>query len=311
MSYFSYGVNKMAACRKKAWRSRYLLLMMFFPFVYLILFEYIPMYGAQIAFRQFNPFQGIWKSEWVGFYHFKQFFQSVFFFRLFRNTLVISLIQLAFTFPLPIIVALMLNEVRNRYVKQSIQTIIYLPHFVSVVVVVGLIFAVLSPYSGIINSFIKLLGAEPIYFFNEPKYFPFILGLADVWQNTGWGTIVYLAAITAIDPTLYEAAVVDGAGRYKQMFNITIPSIMPTIITLFILKMGGLFSVGYQRILLLYNPTIYETADVIGTFVYRRGILGQEYSFSSAVGLFNSVLNLIMIVTFNKIMRRVSETSLW
>ena len=303
--------NKLIHYQKKAWRSRYLLLMMAFPLTYLILFEYIPMYGAQIAFRHFNPFQGIWKSEWAGVYHFKQFFQSVFFFRLFRNTLVISLIQLAFTFPLPIIIALMLNDVRNRYAKQSIQTVIYLPHFVSVVVVVGLIFAVLSPYSGIVNRFIKIFGIGPVFFFNEPKYFPFILALADVWQNTGWGTIVYLAAITAIDPTLYEAAVVDGANRYKQLVHITLPSIMPTIITLFILRMGGLFSVGYQRILLLYNPTIYETADVIGTFVYRRGILGQEYSFSAAVGLFNSVLNLFMIVVFNKIMRRISETSLW
>jgi len=303
--------NKLIRYRKRAWRSRYLLIMMAFPLAYLILFEYIPMYGAQIAFRHFNPFLGIWNSEWAGFYHFRQFFQSVFFFRLFRNTLVISLVQLAFTFPLPIIVALMLNEVRSRYVKRSIQTIIYLPHFVSVVVVVGLIFAVLSPYSGPINRIIKLFGAEPVYFFNEPKYFPFILAFADVWQSTGWGTIVYLAAITAIDPTLYEAAVVDGANRYKQLLHITLPSILPTIITLFILRMGGLFSVGYQRILLLYNPTIYETADVIGTFVYRRGILGQEYSFSSAVGLFNSVLNLVMIVLFNKLMRRISDTSLW
>ena len=304
-------VNNLVRYRKKAWRSRYLLLMMLFPFAYLVLFEYIPMYGAQIAFRDFNPFRGIWKSEWVGLYHFRQFFGSVFFFRLFRNTLTISLIQLVFTFPLPIIIALMLNEVRNRYAKQTIQTTIYLPHFVSVVVVVGLIFAVLSPYGGPVNRIIRLFGGEPIFFFNEPEYFPFILALADVWQNTGWGTIVYLAAITAIDPTLYEAAVVDGASRYKQVLNITLPSIMPTVVTLFILRMGGLFTVGYQRILLLYNPTIYETADVIGTFVYRRGILGQEYSFSSAVGLFNSVLNLIMLVSFNKIMRRVSETSLW
>ena len=296
---------------RRAWRSRYLLLMMLFPFAYMVLFEYIPMYGAQIAFREFNPFRGIWNSEWVGFYHFQQFFKSVFFFRLFRNTLIISLTQLLFTFPLPIILALMLNEVRNRYAKQTIQTVIYLPHFISVVVVVGLIFAVLSPHSGIINRLIKLFGQEPVYFFNEPVYFPFIIALSEVWQNTGWGTIVYLAAITSIDPGLYEAAVIDGASRFKQLVHITLPSILPTIITLFILRIGGLFSVGYQKILLLYNPTIYETADIIQTFVYRRGILGQEYSFTTAVGLFNSVLNLIMLVTFNKIMKHVSETSLW
>lgn len=303
--------NRMITYRRKAWRSRYLLFMIAFPVIYLILFEYIPMYGAQIAFRHYNPFQGIWRSEWVGFYHFRQFFQSVFFVRLLRNTLVISLIQLAFTFPLPIIIALMLNEVRNRYVKRSIQTIIYLPHFISVVVVVGLVFAILSPYSGIINKLITLTGKPPVFFFNDPVYFPFILALTDVWQGTGWGTIVYLAAITSIDPTLYEAATVDGANRFRQLVHITIPAIMPTIITLFILRMGGLFSVGYQRILLLYNPTIYETADVIQTFVYRRGITGQEYSFGTAVGLFNSLLNLILLVSFNKLMRRVSETSLW
>jgi putative aldouronate transport system permease protein len=300
-----------APWHRRAWRSRYLLLMMAFPFVYLILFDYIPMYGAQIAFREFNPFRGIWGSEWVGFLHFKNFFQSVFFWRLFRNTLVISLTQLVFTFPLPIIVALMLNEVRNRYVKQGIQTVIYLPHFISVVVVVGLIFAVLSPHSGIVNRLIQWTGRSPVYFFNEPVYFPFILAFADVWQGTGWGTIVYLAAISAIDPTQYEAAVIDGANRFKQVIHITIPAIMPTIITLLILRIGGLFSVGFQRILLLYNPTIYETADIIQTFVYRRGILGQEYSYTTAVGLFNSVLNLVMLITFNKFMRKVSDTSLW
>jgi putative aldouronate transport system permease protein len=178
-------------------------------------------------------------------------------------------------------------------------------------VVVGLVFAVLSPGSGIINRFIVALGFTQIYFFNEPAYFPFIIAGMEVWQNTGWGTIVYLAAITGIDPALYEAAVIDGAGRLKQVLHITIPAIMPTVITLLILRIGSLFSVGYQRILLLYNPTIYETADIIQTFVYRRGITGQEYSFSTAVDLFNSVVNLVMLLTFNKIMSKVSDTSLW
>ena len=303
--------NRIAGYRKRAWRSRYLLLMMLFPLTYLILFCYLPIYGAQIAFREYNPYKGVWGSEWVGLTHFITFFKSVFFVRLFRNTLVISLTQMAFTFPLPIIVALMLNEIANRYVKQTLQTVLYLPHFISVVVVAGLIFSVLSPNSGIINRIIQLTGHEPVYFFNEPKYFPFIIALAEVWQNTGWGTIVYLAAISAIDPTLYEAAVVDGASRFRQLLNITLPAITPTIITLFILRIGGLFTVGYQKILLLYNPTIYETADIIQTFVYRRGITGQEFSFGTAVDLFNSVLNLIMLLAFNKIMKRVSETSLW
>ena len=303
--------NKITLCGRKAWRSRYLLLMMAFPFVYLILFCYVPLYGAQIAFREYNPFRGIWGSEWVGLVHFQNFFQSIYFGRLLRNTLVISITQLIFTFPLPIIVAIMINEVSNRYAKRTIQTVIYLPHFISVVVIVGLVFAVLSPHNGIINRLIVLAGGERIFFFNEPQYFPFIIALAEVWQNTGWGTIVYLAAITAIDPTLYEAAVVDGASRFKQILRITIPAILPTIVVLFILRIGGLFTVGYQKILLLYNPTIYETADIIQTFVYRRGIAGMEYSFGTAVDLFNSVCNLIMLLVFNKIMRRVSETSLW
>jgi putative aldouronate transport system permease protein len=269
------------------------------------------MYGAQIAFRDFSPFKGIWGSPWAGLTHFVSFFKSIYFFRIFRNTLVISLTQLVFTFPLPILVALMLNEIGNKYIKSTIQTVIYLPHFISVVVVVGLVFAVLSPGSGIINRLIVALGFTPVYFFNEPIYFPFIIAGAEVWQNTGWGTIVYLAAITGIDPALYEAAVIDGASRLKQVVHITIPAIMPTVITLLILRIGSLFSVGYQRILLLYNPTIYETADIIQTFVYRRGITGQEYSFSTAVDLFNSMVNLVMLLMFNKIMSKASNTSLW
>ena len=303
--------NRLVLYKKRAWRSRYLLLMMMFPFVYLIIFAYIPMYGAQIAFREYNPSSGIWGSEWVGFAHFKSFFGSVFFGRLLRNTLVISITQLVFTFPLPIIIALMLNEVMNRHVKRTIQTVIYLPHFISVVVVAGLVFAVLSPSSGIINRIIVFFGNEPVYFFNEPKYFPFIVALREVWQNTGWGTIVYLAAITSIDPSLYEAAVVDGANRFKQLVSITLPAIMPTIVVLFILRIGGIFTLGYQGILLLYNPTIFETSDIIQTFVYRRGLAGMEYSFGTAVDMFNSICNLIMLLVFNRIMRRVSETSLW
>jgi putative aldouronate transport system permease protein len=303
--------QRLLSYRKRAWRSRYLLLMMLFPFVYLILFCYMPMHGAQIAFRDFNPYKGVWGSEWVGFAHFISFFKSIYFFRIFRNTLVISLTQLVFTFPLPILVALMLNEVRSNNTKRVIQTVVYLPHFISVVVVVGLVFAVLSPYSGIVNRLIRMTGHDPIYFFNEPGYFPFIIAGAEVWQNTGWGTIVYLAAITGIDPALYEAAVMDGASRYRQILHITFPAILPTIVTLFILRVGGLFTVGYQKILLLYNPTIYETSDIIQTFVYRRGITGQEYSFGTAVDLFNSVLNLIMLLFFNKFMKRVSENSLW
>jgi len=297
---------------RSAWRSRYLLLMIMLPFTFLVIFHYIPMYGAQIAFRNFRPIDGVLGSPWVGFDNFRQFFSSVFFVRVFRNTVVISLLQLAITFPAAIVLSLMINELRVKFLKKTVQTIVYLPHFISVVVVVGIVMGVLAPGSGIVNMIVRAFGGTDIFFFNEPVYFPWILAFIELWQNTGFRTIIYLAALSAIDPGLYEAASIDGASRFKQMLHITIPAIVPTIIILFILAVGGIFALGFQRILLLYNPTIYETADIIQTFVYRRGIVGQEFSFATAVDLFNSTLNLILLLTFNRIMRRVSNgTSLW
>ena len=295
---------------RRAWRSRFLLLMMSIPFVYLFIFQYMPIYGTQIAFRDFTPLRGIWGSPWVGFDNFRQFFSSVFFFRLFRNTVTISLLQLSFTFPGAIILALMINELRIKYLKKTVQTVLYLPHFISVVVVAGLIVGILSP-SGIINSIIRQFGGETIFFFTVPNYFPFILAFSDLWQSSGFNTIVYLAALSSIDPGLYEAAVMDGASRWKQVTKITLPCLVPTIVVLLILAMGNIFTVGFQRILLLYNPTIYYRADVIGTFVFRRGLGAQDFSYAAAVDMFNSVLNLAMIVFFNKFMRRIGETSLW
>jgi len=206
----------------------------------------------------------------------------------------------------------MINELRVKFLKKTVQTIVYLPHFISIVVVVGIVMGVLAPGSGIVNMIIRAFGGTDIFFFNEPVYFPWIIAFIELWQNSGFRTIIYLAALSAIDPGLYEAASIDGASRFKQMLHITIPAIVPTIVILFILAVGGIFSLGFQRILLLYNPTIYETADIIQTFVFRRGIVGQEFSFASAVDLFNSTLNLILLLTFNRIMRRVSSgTSLW
>jgi len=284
--------------------------MMAFPFVYLFIFQYMPIYGAQIAFRNFTPLRGIWGSPWVGFDNFRQFFGSVFFFRLFRNTIVISVVQLAFTFPAAIVLALMINELRVKYLKKSVQTILYLPHFISVVVVAGLVVAILGP-SGIVNSIIRFFGRDTVFFFIEPNYFPFILAFTDLWQSTGFNSIIYLAALSSIDPGLYEAAVMDGASRYQQIKKITLPCLVPTIVVLLILAMGNIFTVGFQRILLLYNPSIYYRADVIGTFVFRRGLGAQDFSYAAAVDMFNSVLNLGMIVFFNKFMRRIGETSLW
>ena len=303
--------RQMRIWKKDAIRSRYLLLMMSVPFVYLMIFHYRPIYGLQIAFKDFNPFLGMKDSPWVGFEHFIDFFQSEYFFRLIRNTLVISLTNLAFTFPLPIIIALTINEISNRYFKKTVQTIIYLPHFISSVVVAGLVLSALSLRTGAVNQALSAAGAEQIDFMNNASFFPFIIAGADVWQGTGWASIIYLAAMTGVDQSLYEAAVMDGASKWKQITNITIPAILPTIIIQFILKVGQLFNVSFQKILLLYNPRIYETADVISTYVYRRGLLGQEYSFGAAVGLFNNLVNLAMLLTFNYICKKTSENSLW
>jgi len=296
---------------RNVYRCRYLYSIILLPLAYYLIFHYGPMYGAQIAFRNFNPFEGIWNSPWVGFKYFKQFFDSYYIVRLLRNTLLINIYGLVVGFPAPIILALMINEVRNNYFKRTVQTIVYLPHFISTVVVAGMIIAFLSPRSGIINTIIVALGGKPIHFLQEPGWFRTIYVWSGVWQGAGWGAIVYIAALTSIDPQLYEAAIVDGASRWKQLIHITIPSIMPTIIIMLILRMGSMLSVGYEKIILLYNPITYETADVISTYVYRRGIQGAEYSFSTAVGLFNSLVNFIMLTVFNAISRRISEISLW
>ncbi|MDI6617086.1 MAG: ABC transporter permease subunit [Clostridiales bacterium] len=303
--------NKLKKIKKGLYKSRYLYIMIAPVVAYYIIFHYVPMYGAQIAFKDFNPFEGIWKSPWVGFKYFIQFFKSVYFWRLIRNTLGINIYGIIVDFPMPIILALMINEVRNRVFKKSVQTIVYLPHFISTVVLVGMLVSFLSPRSGFINGIIKDFGGQPIHFLSEPGWFKSIYVWSGVWQNAGWGSIIYLAALTGIDPSLYEAAIIDGSSRWQRLIYITIPSLIPTIIIMLILRMGGLLNVGFEKIMLMYNPVTYETADVISTYVYRRGILGAEYSFSTAVGLFNSVVNFIILVSFNALSRKISETSLW
>ncbi|SFP95304.1 ABC transporter permease [Caldicoprobacter faecalis] len=277
---------------------------------YYIIFHYMPMYGAIIAFKEFNPALGIIRSPWVGFKHFKSFFEGVYFWRLIRNTLLISIYSLVWGFPAPIILALLLNEVKNNYFKRTVQTISYLPHFISLVVVCGIIKDFTST-DGVINDIIELLGGERTNFLMKPEWFRPIYVGSGIWQEVGWGSIIYLAAITNIDPELYEAATIDGASRWKQTWHITLPGIVPTIVILLILRLGGLMSVGFEKIILLYNSATMETADVISSYVYRRGLLDFDYSFSAAVGLFNSVINLILITSANKLSRKISETSLW
>ncbi|WP_189017683.1 ABC transporter permease [Paenibacillus marchantiophytorum] len=292
-------------------RKNKLLYLMLAPVIlFFSLFHYIPMYGAIIAFKDFSPRLGIIGSPWAGFEHFNVFFEGIYFWRTLKNTVLISLYDLVFGFPAPIILALLLNEVKKTIFKRSIQTITYMPHFVSLVVVCGMI-KEFTVSGGLINDFIAFLGGERLSLLLESQFFRTIYVSSGVWQHIGWGTIIYLAALAGIDTEQYEAAKIDGAGRWKQMRHVTLPGIMPTIVILLILEMGRMLSVGTEKIILLYNPTIYDTADVISSYVYRVGLQEFNYSFSSAVGLFNSAINFTLVVGSNWLSRKLNDTSLW
>lgn len=277
---------------------------------YFFVLHYIPMYGVQIAFKNFIATQGITGSPWIGFDHFERFFNSYYFWRLLKNTLIINLYQLVL-FPLPIIFALMLNEVRNGWFKKWSQTLTYAPHFISVVVVVGMIIAFLDPATGIINYIIATLGGEPISFMTSPGWFRHIYVWSGEWQSLGWGTIIYLAALAGVNPELHEAAKVDGASRMQRVININIPSILPTVVILFILNIGKFMSIGFEKVLLMKNNLNSETSDIIQTFVYEAGLLEGQYSFAAAIGLFDSAINIVLLITINQIARKTSDNSLW
>ncbi|MFD1175016.1 ABC transporter permease [Paenibacillus puldeungensis] len=296
---------------KKIIRNWQLYIFILPAFLSIIIFSYIPMYGILIAFNNYVPTDGILGSHWVGFEHFTRFFNSYYFWDLLWNTLSISLYGLAIGFPLPIILALSFNEVKDGFFKRTVQTVTYAPHFISMVVMAGMIITFLSPSSGMIVHMIEAFGITPPNFLTDPRWFKTIYVLSDVWQSTGWGTIIYLAALTGVDPGLHEAAVLDGATRLQRIRHINIPTIIPTITILLILNMGSLLGVGFEKILLLQNPLNMESSDVISTFVYRSGLVNAQYSFSTAVGLFNSVVNAILLVLVNQIVRRTSENSLW
>lgn len=303
-------VSYFAMLRKDFFKNKFIYLMALAGIVYYIIFHYIPIYGSLIAFKNFSPAKGIFGSPWVGFMHFEKFFRSYYFVRILRNTVLINLYEFVWGFPAPIILALLLNEIKSTYFKRTVQTVTYLPHFISSMVICGIIVDFCSK-DGLINSIIALFGGEKNNLLMNPDLFRTIYVSSEIWQGVGWGSIIYLAALTAIDTQLYEAATIDGAGKWKLALNVTIPGIMPTIVIMLILRMGKMMSVGWEKIVLLYNPGIYETADVISTFVYRKGILEANFSYSAAVGLFNSVINLFMLIIANKISRRVNETSLW
>lgn len=278
--------------------------------VLLFIFSYIPMYGIVIAFKNYKPQLGIWGSPWVGLGHFAKFFTSAHFPVLLRNTLSISVYSLLAGYPCSIILALLLNEVRCAKYKKVVQTISYMPYFISSVVVCGMLKSFLS-YDGMFNALNNLTGREPISFLSEPKYFQHIIVWAGVWQGMGWNSIIYMAALSAIDTQLYEAARIDGCGRLRQAWHVTIPGIMPTVIMLLIMSVGSILTVGTDNILLLYNPMTYETGDVFGTYTYRLGIRGGQYDYTAAVGLAETVVGFIMIIIVNWISRKTTEQSLW
>ncbi|WP_258525782.1 sugar ABC transporter permease [Paenibacillus sp. YN15] len=292
-------------------KHKYLYLMILPVVAYYLIFHYAPMYGAIIAFKNYRIGQGLLESPWVGFHHFTEFFNSYYFGRLLKNTLLLNVYMLLFSFPAPIMFALLINEIGNRFFKRAVQTITYLPHFISVIVVCGMITQFVAR-DGFITDLLVWLGMERTALLGHPEYFRTVYVISDIWQSVGWGSIIYLAAITGINPELYEASRIDGASKWKQILHITIPGIAPIIVILFILKIGHMLDVGFDKIILLYNPNTYATADVISTFVYRKG-LGEssDFSYTTAVGLFQSAINFILLVSANRISAKVSENSLW
>jgi len=279
--------------------------------LYFILFKYFPMYGLSMAFMNYDPVLGFGGSEWVGIEQFKTLFGGIYFWTILRNTLSLSLYSLLLGFPFPIIFALFLNAMRQEWIKKPIQTIAYAPHFISTVVIVGMLKLFLSPTAGIINRFIEAFGGNTINFFAKASMFPSLYVWSDIWQNNGWNAVIYIAALSAIDPELHEAAKVDGAGRFKRMWHIDLPGIMPTIIILLIFSFGGLVNVGFEKVFLMQNDLNISTSEIIATYSYKVGLQQAQYSYSAAVGMFNSVVNFILLMFINFISRRMAKTSLW
>lgn len=278
--------------------------------LYFFIYCYKPMLGLVIAFKDYKVSGTIWDAEWVGFKHFTNFFSSYYFGRLLKNTLLLSLETLIWGFPIPIIFALIINEMKNIRFKKIAQSITYIPHFISVIVICGLIIDFTS-MDGLINTIIVFFGGEAINFLSKPEWFRTVYVVSDIWQTFGWNSIVFIAALTGIDESLYEAARMDGANRLQRILYISIPGILPTIVTVLLMRLGAVMSMGFEKVFNLYNPATYSTADIISTYVYRQGILGANYSSSTAIGLFNAIINLILVLMANKVSKRLSETGLW
>lgn len=300
----------MRAIGRELSKNKYIYIMLLPVFIYYIMFHYVPMGGVLISFQDYSPRRGILGSDWVGFENFVEFFTGPYFWKILRNTLKISVSSIIFGFPAPILLALLLNELKMKNYSRVIQTVTYLPHFISTVVVCGIV-KEFTLDTGVINDIIALFGGERSTMLIDPKKFLPVYVLSDIWQKIGWDSIIYLAALTSVDMQLYEAADIDGATRLRKIISITIPGILPTIMTMFILRIGNILNVGFEKIILLYNPSIYDTADVISTYVYRVGLQEYRWGYSTAVGLFNSVVNFGFLILANQMSKRFNEVSLW
>lgn len=296
---------------KALYRDRWLYIFLIPIIVYYLIFKFGPMYGAIIAFKDYKINDGIWGSQWVGLKHFVRLFSSPDFFLILKNTLLLNLYSVVFAFPIPIVLAILLNEIKNQRFKKSAQSILYLPYFISWVVLGGIFIQMLSPSTGIVNLLMKSVGIEPIYFLSSTFWWPIMFIISGIWQGAGWGTIIFLAAITGIDAELFEAAKIDGAGKFKQIWHITLPCIRPTIVIMLILRMGSMMDIGFEHIYNLSNPAVRQVSEVISTYVYRIGIEGAQYSYTTAVGLFQSVVSMILVFTANKVAHVLGEGGLW
>jgi len=300
---------------QKLWdkiRRNWLLYLFLLPAVtYIAIFQYAPMYGIQIAFRDFRIKAGFWGSEWVGLKWFIRFFNMPRFWQVVKNTLAISLYSMATGFIFPIILAFALNNLSSKRFKKFAQTITYMPHFISTVVLVGMISVFFSPYSGFVNTILGWFGVDPIYFMGEKQYFRHLYVWSGVWQGVGWGSIIYMAALSAVDPTLHEAAVLDGASKLQRVWNVDLPAILPTVSIMLIMSFGRVLSVGYEKTYLMQNDLNVQVSEVISTYVYKMGILSQQFSYSTAINLFNNVINFILVMTMNKVVKKLSGSGLW
>jgi putative aldouronate transport system permease protein len=296
---------------KQIWAKRGLFLLMLLPIMWYIVFKYIPMYGVQLAFRRYNPSLGITKSPWVGLKYFKQFFNSYYFMDILWNTVSLSLYQLVVGFPLPIILALMINEVHSRKYQKFVQNVTYIPHFLSVVVVVSMLNLFCDPTYGIFNKFLGLFGVAAVDYMAKPGAFQTLYVFSNVWQNMGFNAIIYIAVLSSLDQDMYEAATIDGCSRFKQVLYISLPALVPTIMTLLVMRLGSIMNVGFEKVLLMQNPVNMSKSNIIATFVYTNGIQKGEFSYSTAIGLFNSLINFILLFTTNRLSKKLTGSGLW